>query len=175
MKRVMIYGGSGSGKSTLAQKLGGVTGLPAVHIDPMYWKPGWVQRDNAETHAMVLEAAVKAAWVFEGNHHATFPDRIARADHLIYLDLPTYLRLWRTFSRTIRYWGKPRPDMADGCPERFDWEFLTVWVAGYYRRSHARDVEIINTAPAHVKCYHLKPRKDVRQFLAKMETRYDQT
>ena len=116
MKRVMIYGGSGSGKSTLAKKLGGITGLPVVHIDPMYWKLGWVQRDNAEIHAMILEAVVKTAWVFEGNHHATFPERIARVNHLIYLDLPTYLRLWRVISRVIKDYGRARPDSGEGCP-----------------------------------------------------------
>ena len=175
MKRVMIYGGSGSGKSTLAQMLGDITGLPVVHIDPMYWKPDWVQRDDAETHALVLEAAAKDLWVFDGNHSRSIPDRLARADHLIYLDMPTYLRLWRVFSRTIKYWGRPRPDMAEGCPERFSWEFLTVWVAGYYKRSHARDVALLTSAPDHVKCYHLKSRREVRQFLTDMDAEYGQT
>jgi adenylate kinase family enzyme len=32
----MIIAGSGSGKSTTAIKLGEITGLPVVHIDPMY-------------------------------------------------------------------------------------------------------------------------------------------
>lgn len=171
----MIYGGSGSGKSTLAQKLGAITDLPVVHIDPMYWKPGWVQRDKAETSAMVLAATAKDAWVFEGNHHSTFPERISRADHMIFLDLPTYLRLWRVIYRTFRFLGKPRPDMGEGCPERFNWEFLSVWVAGYYKRSHARDVAELNSAPSKVTCYHLKSRKDVRQFLMDMAAKYEQT
>lgn len=175
MKRVMIFGGSGSGKSTLAQKLGEITGLPVVHIDPMYWKPNWVQRDKDETHAMVLEATSKDSWVFDGNHHSTFPERIARADHMVYLDLPTYLRLWCVILRTLKYLGKPRPDMAQGCPERFSSEFLFVWVAGYYRRSHARDVEIIENAPDNVKCYHLKSRKDVTRFLIEMAGKHEQT
>lgn len=40
MKRVMIFGGAGSGKSTLARKIGARTGLPVIHIDPIYWEPG---------------------------------------------------------------------------------------------------------------------------------------
>ena len=175
MKRAMIIGGSGSGKSTLARLLGEISNLPVVHIDPMYWKPRWVQRTSDETHALVLEAASKDIWVFDGNHSRSIPDRMARADHFIFLDLPTYLRLWRVLNRTIRYLGRPRPDMADGCPERFNWEFLTVWVAGYHRRSHARDIAVLNSAPDHVKCYHLKSRKEVRQFLTDMEAKYEQT
>lgn len=175
MKRVMIYGGSGSGKSTLAQKLGAITGLPVVHIDPMYWKPGWVQREKSETSAMILAATAKDAWIFEGNHHSTFPERIARADHMIYLDFPAYLRMWQAFTRMLKYRGKSRPDMAADCPERFTWEFNVLWVGGHYWRSHKRDLEIITTGPDHVTCYHLKSRRAVRQFLTDVEAEYDQT
>jgi len=37
----MILGSSGSGKSTLAKQMSGVLGLPAIHLDGLYWKPGW--------------------------------------------------------------------------------------------------------------------------------------
>ena len=97
MKRVMIFGGSGAGKSTLARKIGAITGLPVIHIDPMYFRPGWVQRPKQETRALVLETTTREAWVFEGNHHSTFRQRIARADTVIYLDFPTWLRMWRGF------------------------------------------------------------------------------
>lgn len=175
MKRVMIIGGSGSGKSTLARMLGVITGLPVVHIDPMYWKPGWVQRTSGETHALVSDAALRDRWVFDGNHSCSIPDRMARADHFIFLYLPTYLRLWRVLKRTIVHWGRSRTDMAEGCPERFNWEFLTVWVGGYYWRGHARDMMVLGSAPDHVKCYHLKSRRAVRQFLADMVANYEQT
>lgn len=56
-RRIMIIGGSGSGKSTLARTIGGLTGLPVIHIDPMYWAPGWVQRSPEETRALSLAAA----------------------------------------------------------------------------------------------------------------------
>lgn len=133
-----------------------------------------MRREADETRSLVLAAIAEEAWVFDGNHHRTFPERIARADHMIFLDFPTHLRLLRVFFRTIKYWGKPRPDMGADCPERFDWEFFAVWIAGYYKRSHARDVEIVNTAPEHVKCYHLKSRKQVREFLEEVVDKYEQ-
>ncbi|MGE4609943.1 MAG: hypothetical protein AAED33_00805 [Paracoccaceae bacterium] len=135
----------------------------------------WVQREADETHALVLTAIAEDSWVFDGNHHKTFPERIARADHMIFLDFPTYTRLWRVFFRTIRCWGKPRPDMGAGCPERFGGEFFSVWIAGYYKRSHTRDVEIITSAPGSVKCYHLPSRRQVREFLEEMAADYAQT
>lgn len=169
MKRVMIFGGSGSGKSTLARKIGEITGLPVIHIDPMYYRPGWVQRPKVETRALVLEATAREAWVFDGNHHSTLEQRIARADTVIYLDLPTWLRLWRTLVRVWRYRGRTRPDMAEGCPERFDFEFHFKWVGGYRWRSRAQDVALMQSLPPHATGVHLKSRSQVAEYLEAMK------
>ncbi len=42
MKCIMIIGGSG--KSTLARRLGEITGLPVVRIDPMFYTVGCPER-----------------------------------------------------------------------------------------------------------------------------------
>ncbi len=167
MQRVMVIGGSGSGKSTLARRLGKATGLPVVHIDPMYWKPGWVQRSKAETTALVLAATRADEWVFDGNHHSTFPARIARADHLVFLDMPTWLRVWRVVRRSWRYYGKTRPDMGVGCPERFDLHFIFNWVGGYRWRQRKTDLALMQNPPDHLTCVHLKSRAQVEAFIQK--------
>lgn len=43
MQRVLIVGSPGAGKSTLAKKLAARTGLPLIHLDDLYWNPGWVK------------------------------------------------------------------------------------------------------------------------------------
>jgi adenylate kinase family enzyme len=55
MKRVVIIGPPGSGKSTLAPILGEVTGLPVVHLDNLFWKPGWVQTPRDEWSRIVSD------------------------------------------------------------------------------------------------------------------------
>jgi len=169
MKHVMIIGGSGSGKSTLARKIGAATGLPVVHIDPMYWKPGWVQRPKAETRALVLGATAAQAWVFEGNHHSTFPQRIARADTLIWLDLPTWLRMWRVVARRWQYRGRARPDMTEGCFERLTPHFLFYWVGGYRWRRRREDAALMQSLPPHVTGVHLQSRRAVVAYLVGIE------
>ncbi len=170
MKRIMIIGGSGSGKSTLARKIGALTSLPVVHIDPMYWKPGWMQRPKAETRDLVLEATAAEAWVFDGNHHSTFPQRIVRADTLIWLDLPTGLRMGRVVARWWKYRGRARPDSAEGCPERFSLHFVFYWVGGYHWRSRPKDVALMQALPPHVTGVRLTSRRAVVAYLDKLKT-----
>jgi adenylate kinase family enzyme len=42
MDRILVIGCSGAGKSVFALALGARTGLPVVHIDQLFWLPGWV-------------------------------------------------------------------------------------------------------------------------------------
>jgi hypothetical protein len=39
--RIMLIGSGGAGKSTFARELAQLTHLPIVHLDQIFWKPGW--------------------------------------------------------------------------------------------------------------------------------------
>ena len=165
MKRVMVFGGCGSGKSTLARQLGEKVKLPVIHIDQIFWKPGWIERPSKEVSQIIRQKIKLDEWIFDGNYSSTFEDRLARADTAIYLDIPTWLRLWSVISRIIKSYGRSRPDMALGCPERFDWEFIK-WVIFYERRNgREKALNLLKYAPEKVTAYHLKSRSDVRKFL----------
>ena len=133
----MIIGASGSGKSTLARELGKSLGLPVIHIDPMFFTEGWVQRPREETEALVREAIQATEWIFEGNFSSTFDERAELADLIVVLELGRVRRVWRTLWRSLRYYGRTRPDMARGCPERFDAEFIK-WVWNYDTHSRPK-------------------------------------
>lgn len=169
MKRVMIIGGGGAGKSTLARLIGDAVDLPVIHIDPMYWNSGWVQRPREETRELALEAAQKDKWVFDGNNSATMQERLDRADTVIFLDVGTLTRLWRITKRTLRYYGRSRPDMAEGCPERFNWEFIR-FVAGYAKDGRLRALEFLSNVPNDKCIYHLRNNRDIRLFLSNIKS-----
>jgi adenylate kinase family enzyme len=166
MNRIMIVGQPGSGKSTLAAALGQCTSLPVIHIDKIHWQAGWVERSRAEKTRLCLEVEQRSEWIFEGGHSATLPNRVSRADMLIWLDLPVGLRLWRVLRRAIIGLGETRPDMADGCPERVSSlpEFFQyIWTTRNSGREAIR--RLIDHAPAECEIVHLRSDADGAAFL----------
>lgn len=128
MQRIMIIGGPGSGKSTLARFLGQKLGLPVVQIDPMFWAPGWVQRDPTQTQVLIAAAAARDAWIFAGISSCSYAGRADRADLIVFPDLPRSLCLWRILHRRFRFHRRTRPEMPADCPERRGLTFLAeVW------------------------------------------------
>lgn len=165
MRRVMIIGGPGSGKSTLARRIGARLGLPVTHLDQIYWKPGWVFCEHDEVRDRLLALYAEDNWVIDGNYSITWPERLARADTLIFLDLPTWMRAPRVIRRTITGFGRDRPDLTPGCPERLDWVFYK-FVFAYGLRRRKRALAQLDAAPGHVSCHHLTRPRDADRFVA---------
>ncbi|BAZ43015.1 topology modulation protein [Chondrocystis sp. NIES-4102] len=127
-KRIVIIGCCGAGKSTLAKILGEKLDLPVIHLDTYYWQPGWQETEENDWLTIQQELIKNSCWIIDGNYINTMDIRLAVADTIIWLDFNRYLCLWRVLKRYLQYSGKTRPDMATGCLERFNWEFLQyVW------------------------------------------------
>lgn len=120
----MVIGCSGAGKSTLAKLLAKEWELPIIHLDQAYWQPNWVETPKDEWRAKVGEIVLGQRWLMDGNYSGSMDIRLPRTDLIIWLDFSRWLCLWRVFKRTLRFWGRARPDMTDGCAERFDLPFL---------------------------------------------------
>ena len=163
MERIMIIGCGGAGKSTLARKLGEKTGLPVVHLDKLFWKPGWESVSREEFDRLHRQELAKERWILDGNFDRTMLERLARCDTVIYLDFPRIICMLGVMKRILTTYGTVRPDMGEGCPERIDWEFLQwVWnfnknkrAANYRRLAEVEEVNIII----------LKNRSQVERFL----------
>ncbi|WP_225030035.1 AAA family ATPase [Xinfangfangia pollutisoli] len=168
MQRIMIVGQPGSGKSTLARELGRRTGLPVVHIDHIHWQPGWIERPRAEKTRLCHAVEAQERWIFEGGHSETWANRLARAEMLIWLDLPVGLRLWRVAKRTAVWHGRNRPDLPEGCPEGLHRESLAFWRFIWRTRRSAREGirRLVASAPAGKRIVHLRSRAEIRRFLA---------
>ena len=167
MKRVMIIGQPGSGKSWLACEMGRITGLPVYHIDHIHWKSGWVERTTEEKTAMAREVHAKSEWIFEGGHSRTWGERLTRADTLIWLDFSVWFRSWQVIRRTLQDYGHTRPDLPDGCPEQFSWEF-TKWIWDTRNSGRVKPLAIFDNPPAHLTCLRLTSRAEVAAYLEQL-------
>ena len=123
-KRILILGCSGSGKSTLAKAIHQQTQIELIHLDQLYWKPNWVEPSKEEYRQIVKREVQKNSWVMDGNYGSTFDLRFPRATHLIFLDFPTAVCMYRILKRFWQFRGQTRPDMTRNCPERINWQFI---------------------------------------------------
>jgi adenylate kinase family enzyme len=163
-KRILILGPSGAGKSTLARRVGACLGVPVVHLDAIYWNPGWVPSEVGRFRERVAEAATRDTWVMDGNYTSHLDLRLPRAEAVIWLDLPRHIYFARSVLRMIRNYGQKRDDIGPGCPERLDVSFFRDWVWTYPARSRARHAEILANLPAGVRGVILRSPAEVAQF-----------
>lgn len=161
---MVILGCSGAGKSTFARALGARLGLPVVHLDAIFWQPGWTEPDAETFRAAVAEAIAGEAWVTDGNYVSrTFDLRLPRADAVIFVHQPRWLCMVRILWRVLSYFGRRRPDLAPGCPEKFDWVF-TKWTWNFERQTQPRILAAAEGYP--VPITHLHGDADMARFLA---------
>ena len=141
-RRVLIAGCGGSGKSTLAREMGERTGLNVVHLDKLWWRPGWTNATREEFDAALERELAKPAWIIDGNYSRTFLRRLEYADFCVFLDIDAETCLRGARARVEAYKGKSRPDMAEGCPERMDAEFEQ-WIRDFKETQRPRVLEAL--------------------------------
>ena len=162
-----MVGCSGSGKSTLARALARATGLPLVHLDQAYWRPGWVKpghEDWLETHA---ELIAQPRWILDGTHLSTLEARLAACDGVVFMDFPRSTCLWRVIKRVATSYGVVRPDSAPDCPERLDLEFLR-YVWRFRSRYQPRIIAAIARHAADRPVVHLATSAEAHRFLEEL-------
>lgn len=166
MQRIVILGNAGSGKSTLARALGKRLGLSVVHLDTLFWEPGWVEPDAEQFRTRVSEAVAADAWICEGNYaRRTFDLRLPRADLIIWLDTPRLTCFTRVIMRSLM--NRPRADLAAGCTEKLDRAFLTfldfVW---NFDRGYRPGIEAVRLSIApQTPVVHVRGRRQIAAFV----------
>ena len=167
MERILIIGCGGAGKSTLARQLGDKLNLPVVHLDKLFWHPGWVESPKEEIDEKIMAEMKKPQWIMDGNYNRTLRERIKYCDTIIYLDFSRVACLLGVLKRVITTYGTGRPDMGDGCPERFDLAFLK-WVWNYNKDKRESNYRLLNETEG-VETIVLKNRRMVKRFIQSLE------
>ena len=167
MHRILVIGSGGSGKTTLARALAARTGLPVIHLDQLFWHPGWIATPNDEWDRRVGELVARDAWIMDGNYGRTLPMRLAAADTVVFLDMSRLVCTWRILKRRLLHIGRGRPDVAPGCPEQLSWEFIQ-WVWTYPSRRRAGILRSLEAVRREKQVLILKNTSEVIDFLERV-------
>jgi adenylate kinase family enzyme len=164
-------GSPGSGKSTFARRLSHLTGIPVVSLDALYWKPGWQPSEAAEFEARLAEAVRRPRWIIDGDYIWWAGDiRRNVADAVIWFDLPRRTCMAGIMSRIATTYGRVRPEMAEGCPERINAEFFRyVWT--YRREKRPKLLKYLEGLRADQSLICFIDRTQAEQYLANFERR----
>ncbi|HMQ60408.1 MAG TPA: hypothetical protein PKE06_07060 [Flavilitoribacter sp.] len=169
MNRIMVIGCSGAGKSSLSRELSRILGIELHHLDRYYWRAGWQEAPHAEWKQSHLDLISQPKWIIDGNYGSTMEMRLTHADTVVFLDYSRWICLYRAVKRMIVGFGKTRPDMAQGCPEHFDREFLS-YIFHFPEKHRPRTVDKLSRVdPGEVKVYQFRTPRQTRRFLARLK------
>ncbi len=155
MERIAVIGCGGSGKTVLANRLSRRLGLPVTHLDALYYDSAWNPTPMPEFAGRQRMLVAADRWIIEGDYAATLPIRPARADTVIFLDLPTRTCLWGIAQRRWRYRGGRHPE---GVHDRITMSFLR-YVLGFRRTMRPRVLDLIAQHGGHLRCLPLTTRR----------------
>lgn len=163
MRRVMVMGGLGSGKSTLAHDLAVRLGVPLLHLDAIYYRKGWVKRGEADFVRELEEFCAGDGWVTDGNYLPYCGVRAARADTLVFVDMPRWVCFGRIVRRSLRRMRWVRSDVPPESKNRVRWVFKTL----IWGRLEELRAGILRVAEEHrkVRFVHVKSAAEVAAFL----------
>lgn len=167
VSRIAVIGSPGSGKSTFAFQVGQILDRKVVPLDRVLWQPGWVLPPADERKSVHDKLIAEDCWIIDGMWGSLVADRFARATTVIFLDVCSLTCARRAFWRSLKYKGKPRADMAEGCEEKFDREFLQ-YILGFPRTIRPKILQLASDNPS-VTFIMLKGVGQTKRFVADLQ------
>jgi len=146
--------------------------VPYVELDALHHGANWTEATAEELLALVRPWVDRDAWVIDGNYRSKLGDLvIARADTLVWLDVPVRVWLprlaWRTFSRMLT-----REELWNGNREQFRFLFterpnIFEW-AWHKHRANREELPAWLAEHPHVRLVRLGSPREVRRYLAEV-------
>lgn len=168
--RILVAGVSGVGKTTTARRIADVLGVPHTEIDALFHGPDWEPRATFVDD--VDRFTSEPTWVTEWQYAPVRDLLAARADTLVWIDLPTPVTLWRLLRRTLRRRLR-RVKLWNGNVEPSLWTFFTdrehILRWGISTRDKFRRIvpPLVRSAP-HLRIVHLRSQREVDVFVERL-------
>jgi adenylate kinase family enzyme len=176
VQRVSVVGTSGAGKSTVSWELARRLGATWLELDSVYHQAGWTPLDAGEFRARVAAAVAGERWVIDGGYGVVRDLVWARADTVVWLDLPRRTVMRRVIWRTLRRIGL-RVELWNGNRERWrnlfsldQEESVIAWAWQTHAANRARyEAAMTDPVHGHMRFVRLRSPVSVRQFLQSVE------
>lgn len=167
--KIAVLGYSGAGKSTLAKALAEHYSCPILYLDAVNFEADWKLREHEQALSIVSEFLKHESWVIDGNYTQLYqPQRLHDADMIVYMGFSRWTCFLQAWRRHKELAGKARESMANGCNEKFDFEFAK-WILfdgrNSKRKAHYRQVLDLYKN----KSVMLKNRRQAETFLASLK------
>jgi len=167
MNKILVLGCCGAGKSTFSKKLHSILKLPLIHLDSHYHKPNWVEPEKEEWEKVLKQILRRESFIMDGTYLESLDERIKKSDAIIYLDYSLIKCFFRVIKRVLIDFGKKRSDMAPGCKEEFDLEFL--WFVLTFNNKYRKEItQKLNSVKNKKNVFVFKIDKEAEKFLAQI-------
>jgi adenylate kinase family enzyme len=172
VQRVSVVGTSGSGKSTLGAALAKRLGTEFLELDSVFHQPGWVPLPDEEFRRRVGDAVAGQRWVVDGNYSKVRDIVWARADTVVWLDLPKRIVMRRVIWRSVQRAAR-RTELWNGNREHWRNLFsldkeqsIITWAWQTHARNRAKfTAALADQENVELDVVRLKNPAEVRRFL----------
>jgi adenylate kinase family enzyme len=166
MKRVAVFGNAGAGKSTLARQVAELTQLPLYIVDKMQFRPGGEAVPEAEYLKAHTDLLGRDEWIIDGyGTTATAFERFARADTLVYVDLPLFMHYWFVTKRLIKGLFAAPPGWPDNSPLWSSTMQSYKVIPLCHRHMTPRYRQLVAAEASSKRVHHLKSRLEIAAFV----------
>lgn len=175
MRRVSVVGNSGSGKSTVARAIAARLGVPHIELDAIHHQADWMPSPPERLREAVTRGIESDGWVVDGNYAGVRDLVWARADTVVWLDMPRMLVMWQVLTRTLRRIARGE-ELWNGNRERWHnlftldpEESVVLWAwsrHGTYRERYQRAMD--DPAWSHLRFVRVRSRREAARLLVSL-------
>ncbi len=177
MKKIAVIGCCGGGKSVLTKKLSKILGIPAYHLDDLFWHEGWVETKQKNWQRVHKELVEKGSWIIDGTYSSGLEMRMKSANLIVFVDLPVWLCFYRIIKRQLRNflgWEKSLPvriqNSNDSSKKTYlsDWSFY-LYVLNFKRNFNPLIHELTGKLEEKQEMIRLSSTREIEAFLQKLK------
>jgi adenylate kinase family enzyme len=165
--RVLVIGNGATGKTTFSDRLAARTGIDVHHLDGMAWRAGWRRVPEDEFEAALAQVLAGPRWIIDGVAYPQhIPERIERADTVIFIDYSLPRIYWWALKKEARFAFRQRPEMPAGTPEwKITWRlFKIIWKIHFEMRAEWLTL-VAHAAETGKTVHHFRRPRETRMFL----------